>query len=239
MTTIGRLLTAVALTGSFAGGAAAQEPPPQQDDTQPAEQPPPQYAPPPGYAPPPVYVPVGSEAPPPRATVSLGAAGQIAISDDLSLIATHQSQSYMGQTSNVTTIILQPAIDVFVATNLSLGGQVLLGRSSSGGSDNTAIGVAPRIGYNVPFGSMVSLWPRVAVKYVRDTSSGTGSPSTSNYTISFFALVPVLFQPAPHFFIGGGPYVSKDLTSKLDGMDWYKNTLFGVQSTIGGYFGGL
>jgi hypothetical protein len=234
MKRIGRL-AAVALTMSFAAVAVAQEPPPEQ------EEPPPQGdAPPPVYAPP-VYAPPASyQAPSPPATLSLGAAGQIAISDDLRLIATHQSQSFMGQSSNTTMIILNPAVDVFVAPNLSLGGEVLVGLSSSGGNDSTAIGIAPRIGYNIPFGSMVSLWPRILVRYVHDTNSSSGAPSsTSNYTVSLLAFVPVLFQPAPHFFIGGGPYFSKDLTSKLEGMDWYKNTLFGVQSTIGGYFGGM
>jgi len=251
MTTIGRLLTAVALTTSCAGVAAAQEPPPQQGEAQPPPQgyaqpqqgyaqPPQQYAPPPGYAPPPVYAaPAGYEPPPPRATVTLGAAGQFAISDDMNLIATRYTQTYMGSSISQTAISLRPAVDVFVAPNLSIGGQLLLGLNSNDTSDSTTIGVSPRIGYNIPFGSMVSMWPRVSVTYAHfSTSLSSGGPASTGHTFSFFAFVPVLFQPVPHFFIGGGPYVSKDLETKIDSMDSYKSTYFGLQSTIGGYFGG-
>jgi len=249
MTTIGRLLTAVVLTSSFAGIAAAQEPPPQQGevppqvDAQPSSgyaQPPQQYAPPPGYAPPPVYAaPVGYEAPPPRVTVSLGAAGQVVISDDVNLIATHFTQTYMGQSTSQTAILLRPAVDVFAAPNLSIGGQLLLSLNSNDTSNSTTIGASPRIGYNIPFGSMVSLWPRVSVNYSRfSTGSSSGGSTSTGHNVSFFVFVPVLFQPVAHFFLGGGPYLSKDLETKIDSMDSSKSTYFGVQSTIGGYFGG-
>ena len=66
--------------------------------------------------------------------------------------------------------------------------------------------------------------------------------SNSNYTVSFSVFAPVSFQPAPHFFIGGGPYVWTDLISKYDAGgssgDTFKTTTFGLLSTVGGYFGG-
>ena len=52
------------------------------------------------------------------------------------------------------------------------------------------------------------------------------------------AFVPVLFHPVPHFFIGGGPRFSTDLVSKYEDVDQATFSQFGVQTTIGGYFGG-
>ena len=224
---------------SFAGVAAAQEPPPEQNP------PPEQYAPPPqqGYAPPPQYAPPpGYYNPPPpagAAPIALGAAGQLVISDDLLVAATRTSQSFMGQRQSYSSITLQPAIDVFVAPNFSIGGQVRISVFSSDGNNSTTIGVLPRIGYNIPIGPVASIWPRISLAYLHTSSDVTGGgASTSSYTFSFIAFVPILFQPAPHFFIGGGPYLSTDLISKVESTDSYKSTDIGVLSTVGGYFGG-
>jgi hypothetical protein len=48
----------------------------------------------------------------------------------------------------------------------------------------------------------------------------------------------VLFHPAPHFFIGGGPMFSTELVSKYESVDQTTFSEFGVQTTVGGYFGG-
>ena len=208
-------LAAVAVTTSFAGVAGAQQPPqegyepPQEGYEAPPQQgqapPPQQYAPPPGYAPPP------ESAPPPPAATGLGAVGQIVISDDLRVMASSSSQSFMGLSTKSTTILVQPAIDVFLAPNLSIGGQLQLGRDSSnanGDTSSTTIGLLPRIGYNIPIGPTASIWPRASLAYLHYSyDSAGGAYSTSNYTISFIVSVPVLFQPAPHFFIGGDPYL--------------------------------
>ena len=243
-------LAVVALTTSFAGVARAQQPPPEEGYEPPQqgyEQPPQQGEAPPAqqYAPPPGYVPPPESAPPPAAT-GLGAVGQIAISDDLHVTASSSSQSSMGQSFKSTTIVLQPAIDFFLAPNLSIGGQLQLGRSSSnanGDTTTTTIGLLPRIGYNIPIGPTASIWPRASLAYLHYSYSTAGAAyDNSNYTVSFIAFVPLLFQPAPHFFIGGGPYLSTDLISKYDSGggvsgDTFKTTTFGLQSTVGGYFG--
>ena len=41
-----------------------------------------------------------------------------------------------------------------------------------------------------------------------------------------------------YFTSGDGTKKSKDLAAKMDSMDWSKSTYFGLQSTLGGYFGG-
>jgi hypothetical protein len=238
-------LAAVALTTAFAGVAGAQQPPPEEGYEPPQQgyEAPPQQgeAPPQQYAPPPP----AESAPPPVApvTVGLGAVGQIVFSDDLKVKAARYSQSGNGQSTSQTAIQLQPAIDVFVAPNLSIGGQVQLGVDSNDSDDVTTIGLAPRVAYNISIGPTASIWPRASLGYRHKSStSNIGGYSTSSYTVSFIAFVPVLFLPAPHFFIGGGPYLSTDLVSKFEVMggsaDATKTTELGVMSTLGGYFGG-
>jgi hypothetical protein len=216
MKTKASFLTALALTMSFAGLAAAQDPPP------------------PGYAPP----------PPPAATgPAFGNAGQLVISDDLraGLLYTSFSEG----DASATDFQLQPAVDYFVIPNLSVGGQLSIRYNTdddgSGDSiDTTLVGIVPRVGYNIPLGSLASIWPRVALGYVHASiSTGVPSVSVSGYSIVLEAFAPFLFHPVPHFFIGGGPIVSTELVSKVEDMEVAKTTNIGLVSTIGGYFGGM
>jgi len=253
MKTKASFLVVLALTVVFAGVAGAQQaPPPGYQEPPPAyqqpppgyeQQPPPAYAPPPGYAPPPPsYAPMES-APMP---VLFGAPGQLVISDDLLISAINTRESPAdnttgGTTVSTTAIQLRPAIDIFVAPNLSIGGQVSIAWYADDDTDasTTIVGLVPRIGYNFPLGSKASIWPRLAAGYYfRSDSAGAGYPSASGYIFTFSAFVPVLFHPAPHFFIGGGPMFSTQLVSKYESVDQTTFSEFGVQTTVGGYFGG-
>jgi hypothetical protein len=254
MKTKGSFLVVPALAVVFAGVAAAQqEPPPGYQPPPPGyqQQPPPGYeqAPPPAYAPPPGYAPPPPGYPPQpmeSAPALFGAAGQLVISDDLliSILSSKQSPpdgTVGGTSSSATTFFLRPAIDIFVAGGLSIGGQVSISYYSLDDSDTstTTVGLVPRIGYNIPLGSKASIWPRIGAGYYYSSYSSTpGYPSTTGYSFTFSAFVPFLFHPVPHFFIGGGPTFSTDLVSKYDDMNYTRFSEFGLQSTIGGYFGG-
>jgi hypothetical protein len=210
--------SALALAMSFAGIAAAQDPPP--------------------YAPPPAARPMPAE-------ITFGAPGQLVISDDMQVAVIHSSQSFMGDSFSSTTFQLQPAVDYFVAPNFSIGGQLTVAYSSAddgvGGSLNqTAVGILPRVGYNLALAPTASIWPRVAFGYVHvSADAGAGSASASGYSVTLEAFVPVIFHPVPHFFIGGGPILTTEVISKIEDADAPKTTNIGLLSTIGGYFGGM
>jgi hypothetical protein len=227
---------------SFATVAGAQDEPPGTDETGPPDYPPPDYQqPPPQGATGPA--PAAPPAAPPPTDIGLGTAGQLVVSDDVQIALLRQTQSQAGQSRDITQIQLQPALDYFVSPNLSIGGQVRIMFSSidNGGgssSDVTTLGLLPRIGYNVALSPTSSIWPRVALGYVHaSTDAYNGAVTSSSYTVSLEVFVPLVFQPVPHFFLGGGPLVSTDLVSKLDSNDGVKTTNIGLQSTIGGYFG--
>jgi hypothetical protein len=70
-----------------------------------------------------------------------------------------------GQGMHATSVAFAPTVDVFVADRLSLGAQLSLfhakfdgGRGSS--ASTTGGGLRPRIGWLVPLGDTLALWPR-------------------------------------------------------------------------------
>jgi hypothetical protein len=231
-------------TMSFAAVAGAQDEPPGTDEGGPPDYPPPDYPAPAPQTPagtaPPATAPAAAA---PAADIGLGTPGQFAVSDDMQIALIRQSQSLQGQSIDTTRIQLQPAIDYFVSPNVSIGGQVRIAyesRDTGGGSTNTmtTLGLLPRVGYNVALSPTSSIWPRASLGYVHtSTDSFNGQVTASGYTVSLEVFVPLLFQPVPYFFVGGGPLVTTDLISKLEGADAVKTTNIGLQSTIGGYFG--
>ena len=101
----------------------------------------------------------------------------------------------------------------------------------------TAILVGVRIGYNLPLTDGISLWPRLGLEYMRVSFDTPGGGSSSGYVVPLNIFVPVLWHPAQHFFVGGGPVVTTDLISKASGQNTAKETQIGIEGVLGGYFG--
>ncbi len=169
----------------------------------------------------------------------MGQPGQIAIRGDFQLSLVRQSTSVPGDgedPDSATTITLAPAADFFVAPGVSVGGQLAFLYSSFGDdSSATGFGAAPRVGYFAALGPKLGIWPLVSIAYLR-TSVDVGDEDFSGYTLSLQAFAPLLFQPADHFFIGMGPAFQTDLISKIEDEDADKDTAFGLQTTVGGYW---
>ncbi|HET6283280.1 MAG TPA: hypothetical protein VFH73_20150 [Polyangia bacterium] len=166
-----------------------------------------------------------------------GVLGQLVVSDDIALSFIHQSQ---GNASG-WNINVQPALDFFIAPNISVGGAIAIVHGSSSqsgvsGTDVTLIGIAARAGYALRLTEMLSLWARLSLGYAH-TSFSLGSMSFSGYEIPLQIFAPILFHPVQHFFIGVGPIFSFQLANKVEGMSADKQTNIGLQSTIGGYWG--
>jgi hypothetical protein len=235
------------LATALARMAAAQEPGPPPDEPPPGDEPPVEVVPgPPGQPPPggpsPSALPP-AEAPQQDADLGFGFAGQITISDDVQLTAVQVSFDSQGRTTKRTQIQLQPALDFFPIANLSVGGQLIFGYASfetNGTSTHqTELGLLGRIGYTFAIGATTSIWPRLSLGYDRPIGQ---TPAVAGSNAQSFALqvyVPIVFQPVPHFFIGGGPIVSREIISKMNDVDAPKETTIGLQSTLGGYFRGM
>ena len=89
--------------------------------------------------------------------------------------------------------------------------------------------MGPRVGYNVGINEQLSFWPKGGLVFSHSSSSPDDS-SDSRTGLEIYA--PLLFHPAPHFFLGGGPGLSTDLSSSGGA----KTTTIRLESVVGGWF---
>ena len=165
-----------------------------------------------------------------------GDKAQLTVSSDAGLSIGTTSVS--GVNGSTTTVTLRPAIDYFVANNLSLGGFIGVDYLKAGGSHSTTFGIGPRVGYNLAFSDRITLWPKIGFSY-SSTSVSTDVAVAPNTTVSTGAsgshlalnlFVPVMFHPVPHFFLGFGPALDTDLSGDA------RTTTIAGRLTIGGWF---
>lgn len=170
-----------------------------------------------------------------------GQAGQVALGSDLSLRFDRSSTSFEGESQTTSTSVeAQPAADFFVIDNLSIGGALGF-RWEEGGGDYpprmTTVGIVPRVGYNIPAGDKLSIWPRLGLSYgFVSLSPGRGRPAVSGNAVALRVEVPFALHLASHFFIGIGPYYATDLVAKTEGEDAPKASHYGIGTGLFGWF---
>ncbi|MBI5511077.1 MAG: outer membrane beta-barrel protein [Deltaproteobacteria bacterium] len=174
---------------------------------------------------------------------SFGSPGVIAPGGNVSFYYLKSSPPEGSSTSS-TSVVLMPTVMYFVIDNLAVGGQVILNTSSSDRTSSSAYGLAPAVGYNVPFSDVLSVFPSLMVGFQTGSSEYTfstgGKMKSSSTKLAAIVDAPVLFHHG-NFFIGGGPNLSFDLMAKEtpDGgssVDAHKLMMLGVSSFIGGWF---
>jgi hypothetical protein len=161
-----------------------------------------------------------------------GDRGQLTISTDSGLSVSSTSTS--GVDGSTTKLTLRPAVDYFVANNVSVGGFVGLDYTSTSGSHSTTFAVGPRVGYNFAFSERFSFWPKLGFSYSTssttiDTPPAPGAPSASGNHLALNVFAPVMFHPVQHFFLGFGPALDTDLSGDA------KQTAIAGRLTIGGW----
>jgi hypothetical protein len=137
-----------------------------------------------------------------------------------------------------TSVTVSPGFDRFVLDNVSIGFGLDVDWSRSQGygthgaidrRTSTFLGVAARLGYNVPIGRYVSWWPRLYLGYSQSDNTLESSEIPSGYRGGLspdlggtywnyqehgayvYAFAPVLVHPTPHLFLGIGPALYHDL----------------------------
>ncbi len=100
-------------------------------------------------------------------------------------------------------VSLNPEMLVFVADGLAVGGAIQIAFTSA--SSTITYGLAPTIGWNLWLGDRVSIFPRASLRST--WVSDTGRP----VIVTAQAFAPFLLHVAPHFFLGFGPFFSRDL----------------------------
>ena len=176
----------------------------------------------PGELPPPNIPQVpGAPAGEPGAAVApsstFGTPGQVVISEDFKIGFTHQVKAELSE------LRLAPAIDVFIASRLSLGGQIALDYVKAGKGDGvTALGLGIRLGFTAPLSDLFAIYPRAGLFFQH---------TDADDTLALKIDVPFLFIPVPHFFIGLAP----ELIIGLAG-EGPKDVAIGIETLVGGYF---
>jgi hypothetical protein len=155
----------------------------------------------------------GGESPPPAAAPAepprqFGRARQVVLTGE-----TGASFAYaFRQGIHRSEVTFAPGADWFVADHLSIGGAFALTKISDSedvtvtrANDYFAAAIGPRVGVEMTLSSSLSLYPRASVFVGDEESGGTGG------TLLYFSLyAPLLLHIADHFFVGFGPYVSRD-----------------------------
>lgn len=166
-----------------------------------------------------------------------GKQGQLVIDNRLQLLAT-TTRVTQGEGSS-ELLQLNPSAAYFVLPSLSVGLGVSFGYRQwdpgfgVGTNKQKTLGVAPRVGYAIALGDRFDLYPEVEVSWSR-----AWSPDASYDEVwSAGASVPVLFRPAPHFFVGLGPsVVHRRYRWEEYGFSDVGLVEVGLRSTLGGYF---
>jgi len=166
--------------------------------------------------------------PPPAAGIAVsgapfGAAGQLAFS----MASEGEFPFRFSKTGGGDwDLRLRPSLDYFILEHVSVGG--LIGIEKYGGGSAIQVGV--RAGYDVPLGSIVSLWLRGGLDLRRTSVNNAPSFTVTSLTID----VPFLFHFVPHFLLGVGPFFSVPLSNSA--AMGSKDPTYGLTALVGGYF---
>jgi hypothetical protein len=228
----------------------------------PPVEPAPEYGPPPPPVPPtpppaprapepaPAELPPSAPRPP-----RFGDPGVVVISADSSIGIS--STEYSNSRTRFVQALFSPGFDYFATRGFSVGLDLEVGYSYTQALDadrvlvettSTSYGLGPRFGFNVPLGESVSFYPRLTVGIASQTkdrkypaTSFNEPATTSSATLSGGYVVlfaPLLFHPAPHFFLGAGPGLYSAFgTGKTSELDGERTSLFG-SVIVGGWWGG-
>lgn len=126
------------------------------------------------------------------------------------------SASLTKQASDGTSVFIQPALDYFIGSGISVGGVVGYGHAGS----TSTVNFEARAGFNQSIVDRLSFWPTAGI----EGSYQSGSDTTAKLVV----LAPFLFHPAPHFFLGGGPFLTYLVKGGPD-------TFYGLEFVIGGW----
>jgi hypothetical protein len=188
-----------------------------------------------------------TEAPTVGESPRFGDRGNIAVTGDLGVAAS--TTSYGGTSSSSSGVYIAPGFDWFIVENISLGsvcgygasfveGRTVDGRASTNERHSAFFG--PRVGWNLPLGSVLSFWPRASFQVGYEDVSGGAGTERNEYTATFIsvgAFAPLLLHVATHAFVGLGPRVWHDLQRREQkSRQDFPSTTLGGSLLVGGWF---
>lgn len=203
------------------------------------------------------WVPTPPEAAPREASTPFGSPGQWVIMST-SNGAGISYETYSASQAAFFNANFGIGVDRFVARNVSLGIDVEgsygdskgYGATSFNDTWSTHFGAGFRIGVNLPLGERWSWFPRASLGLDSNHTNTApidgfnGAPfpaasSTSSVGPWIYIYAPLLFHPAPHFFVGVGPRITRSFGALRGGpYDGSQTTLLSADFALGGWWGG-
>lgn len=97
-------------------------------------------------------------------------------------------------------------------SGFSLGGGLIYSDSNQSFQEQagTTFGLAPRVGYAIPFNAALALWLRAGMTYVTESISGGGN----QWQFSPAGEIYLVITPVSHFGITVGPWVEAGVAGK-------------------------
>jgi hypothetical protein len=172
------------------------------------------------------------------AGAKFGAKGQLVPAGGVAFSAAFPTPGESGSSSY--SVSVSPNLLYFVADRWAFGGSIGIGYFTSDGTHQLSLSLGPTAGYAVPVSERLSLFPQLTLFGGR--ISGTTqvvvpgnvfAVEQTNWFLSAFAFVPVLFHPAEHVLLGFGPNVQVDVAAS---SALAQRIRLGLSSTIGVYF---
>jgi hypothetical protein len=99
-------------------------------------------------------------------------------------------------------------------TGLSLGGAIIYSDSNTSVQQQagTTFGIAPRIGYAIPFNASLALWLRAGITYI--TEGFSNPPGGNQWQFSPGGEAYLVITPVSHFGITLGPWIEWGVAGK-------------------------
>lgn len=138
--------------------------------------------------------------------------------------------------------------DAFVGSSVSVGGAGILGYSRTDGTSSVtglqttreigSIALEARLGYGLRLSENLLLWPRAHARIGitdSDDTSSVAENSSETGTINLGLYAPLDLELAPHFIVGIGPEVSRDVVATYGPELQNRSTYLGAGVEVGGW----
>lgn len=153
----------------------------------------------------------------------------------------------------VSSFLVSPAFDYFVGDHFSVGlgagigtSKVVVDSPAGGGvtdtlSTSTTFAVNARLGVQAYLAPRLSLYPRASLRISYEGSKARSVASApevqrEDTTLTAELFLPLVIHPVPHFHIGFGPFIARELSRYQTGDSTeVRGTYVGASTMVGGW----
>lgn len=178
--------------------------------------------------------------PDPTKRYRFGERKDVLLGGDFYLGATYDSTTAAGISNG--SVVISPSLDYFIVDHVSIGAGGGFDYSWTsfpspfsprvGSGSTTGVHGLVRVGVQASLTTRLSLYPRASFRVSHATSEASGELTTLRLALD----VPLVFHVAPHFYIGCGPFIGRDVARVVNGLSSEAlTTTGGLTTMLGGW----